>query len=183
MFASRRCAGSILTENSFRSAAPPDAGTNAMPQIGHRPGAGCRICGCMGQVKIKPTASAPAFDAPCVARNHPSRCAIPTTTMSAMPAARNKPTGRSLLTNQAIRFRYGGVAGEPFFAKAFVDMMRPLSIPWLRRSTPKTAPQALTRALLQLKTVQQILFRNCPRGSEYNGIQRCNHIRQTPNSY
>jgi hypothetical protein len=62
MLASRRWAGSIFTENSFRSAAPLAAGTNAMPQMGHRPGTGWRICGCIGQVKIVPVDGASPVD-------------------------------------------------------------------------------------------------------------------------
>ena len=61
-----------------------------MPQIGQRPGPGCQIWGCIGQVCV--TSRAPPLDWISAVAIHPSRCAIPMQNSSKSPAAR-KPAG------------------------------------------------------------------------------------------
>ena len=160
MFASRRWAGSIFTENSSRSAVPLAAGTSAIPQIGHRPGPGWRICGCIGQVKTCPVVAAAGVDGPSAARIHPMRWAIPTTTMSAMPVAINNPSGSSFPVIQANRLRIGdeeGVAGVILALNGSVDITKPFRSPWRKQNEWQVAVKAsMKNELRPFKTARPI---------------------------
>jgi hypothetical protein len=148
MFASRRWAGSIFTENSSRSAVPLAAGTNAIPQIGHRPGPGWRIIGCIGQVKISPVGTAVVVDGPSAARIHPKRWATPTITISAMAAARNNPSGSSFLVIQANRLGVGDEEDAEGVILAFdgsFGITKPFRSPWREQNNWQLAVTALLK--------------------------------------
>ena len=148
MFASRRWAGSIFTENSSRSAVPLAAGTSAIPQIGHRPGPGWRICRMHRASEDCPRGAAAGVDGPSAARIHPMRWAIPTITISAMAAARNNPSGSSFLVIQANRLGIGDEEGAEGVILAFdgsFGITKPFRSPWREQNDWQFAVTALLK--------------------------------------